>query len=215
MALSTYADLKTAVAAWLSVSATDLSSQIDNLITIAEERIFREVRNRTMETALNGTMANGVLALPSDYVALRYAYLDTAPNQALERRPAEWIYANYPYQTASGVPKYIGRNASNFIFAPYPDSQYTVLGVYYARLASVSTTPNALFLANPDIYLMACLAEGGLLIGRDDRIPMWEAKYQRILADVNGVDKTEDQSGSALQMRVGTHITGMGNTNWR
>ena len=47
----------------------------------------------------------------------------------------------------------------------------------------------------------ACLAESEILIGRDARIPIWEAKYQRILMDVNGADKAEDSSGSSLQMR--------------
>ena len=207
MALTTYGQLKTAIAAWLNISATDVSSQIDDLITIGENRIFREARTRDMETALNSAMSNGVIALPSSYVALKFAYINTSPIVTLERRSAEWLYQNYPLQSSSGVPIYIARDGTNFVFGPYPDSTYTVKGIYYARLAAVSSSPNALFLANPDLYLMACLSECSMLIGQDTRVALWDAKYRQILADVNGEDKTEDQSGSSLQMRVSTMTT--------
>lgn len=39
-------------------------------------------------------------------------------------------------------------------------------------------------------------------IGRDKRVPLWEAKYQKILADVNGADQRENASGSSLQTRL-------------
>ncbi len=214
MAITTTAELKTAIAGWLNVSAAALSSQIDDLITVGEKRIFREVRTKDMETALSIAMSNGVMALPAGYVAMKFAYLNTSPVQALERRPAEWIYANYPYQSASGQPKYMARDAGNLIFGPFPDSQYTVKGIYYARLTAISGSGvNALFTANPDLYLMACLAEADMMLGRDPRIAIWNAKYEKIMADVNGEDKTEDQSGSHLQMRVSTS-TSAGRRIW-
>jgi len=209
MAITTFAELKTAIAGWLDVSATDLSSQIDDLITVGEKRIFREARTRDMETALSSAISSGVLAVPAAYVAMKFAYINTSPIQVLERRPTEWLYANYGYQSASGVPTYFARDGSNFIFGPYPDSTYTVKGSYYARLTAISGSGvNALFTANPDLYLMACLAEAEMILGRDPRIAIWDAKYQRILADVNGEARTEEQSGSHLQMRVPVGITG-------
>jgi hypothetical protein len=209
VAISTYAELKVAITGWLDVSTATLSSQIDDLITVGEKRIFREARTRDMETAFNSAISSGVVALPASYVAAKVAYLNTSPIQILERRSAEWIQANYPQTTTSGIPLYFARLGTNFIFGPYPDSAYTLNGIYYARLTAISGSGvNALFTANPDLYLMACLAEAEMLIGRDPRIAIWDAKYQRILADVNGEDKTEDQSGSHLQMRVPQQLIG-------
>lgn len=206
--ISDYSSLKSAVAGWLDVAAADLTSQIDDIIMVGEKRIFREVRTRDMETALSTAIsASGTLALPTGYVAMKNMRITTSPVVELERRSAEWIYANYGYQTSSGIPKYFARDGSNFIFGPFPDSAYGIAGVYYVRLNAISSTINALFTANPDIYLMAALAESEPLIGRDERIPMWQAKYAEILANVNGEDKTEDQSGSKLQMRVGRSTT--------
>lgn len=203
MAITTYALLKTAITSWLDVPAATYTATIDDLVTIAETRIFREARTRDMEAALSDTIANGVIALPASYVALKYAYINSSPVKTLERRPAEWIYANYPTRSSEGQPKFIAREATNFIFGPYPSSAYTVKGIYYKRLAALSGSVNALFLANPDLYLFAALAESEILIGRDARVPLWEAKYTKILLSVNGEDKTEDQSGSPLRMRVG------------
>jgi hypothetical protein len=203
MTISTYAQLKTAITNWMDVTASDLTTQIDDLVTVAEHRIFREARTRDMETALSATVASNVVALPSNYVAMKYCYVDGTPVQALERRPPEWIYATYTDRGQNGKPKYFAREATNFIFGPSPDSAYTVKGIYYVRLAALSAGANALFTANPDLYLFACLAESEIIIGRDARIPIWEAKYGKVLQQVNGEDATEGSSGSGLRMRVG------------
>lgn len=207
MSITDYASLKTGIAGWLDVSATDLSSEIDDLIMVGERRIFREVRTKDMEVALSGTISSGVLALPTGYVALKNARINTSPVVELERRTAEWIYANYGYQSSSGIPKYIARDGTNFIFGPYPDSAYTILGTYYIRLDSIASSVTSFFAQVPDLYLMAALAEADVIVGRDDRLPIWESKYQKILADVNGEDKTEYESGSSLQMRTSTMTT--------
>lgn len=204
MAITTHAQLKTAIAAWLDVSSTDLTSVIDDLVTVGEKRIFRDARTRDMETALSSAIASGVIALPTGYVGLKHAYVDGSPVQHLERRPADWIYRMYPQRSAEGKPQFIAREKTNFIFGPFPDSGYTVKGVYYMHLTAISGSgTNALFDANQDLYLFGCLAESEPLLGRDPRVPLWEAKYQKILATVNGEEKEGDYAGGSLQMRVG------------
>ena len=205
---SDYTSFRTTVATWLDIGVSDVSASLTgDLITVAEDRIFREARTRDMETSISTSIASGLIAVPSGYVAMKFLYANTSPVQRLERRSAEWIYDNYPTRSADGIPVYFARDATNFIFGPFPDSAYTVNGVYYKKLAAITGVAlNALFVTNPYLYLFACLAEAETLIGRDERIPIWEAKYGKILASVNGMDKAEDQSGSALQMRVGTRL---------
>ena len=207
MAFSSYTSFGTSLASWLldsnTATVTDVGvSIVSDLITVGESRLFRETRSRDMETSFGSTISSGVLALPTSYLALKSAYVATAPNVSLERRSAEWIRLNYPQDTISGVPKFIARYGTNFIFGPYPDSAYTVNGIYYIQPTAISGSAlNTLFTTNPDLYLFACLAEAAIIIGQDARIQVWEAKYQRILADVNGMDKAEDASGSSLQTR--------------
>lgn len=201
MSLATYAQLKTAVTSWMDVPVASLTNQIDDLVTIAENRLFREARTRDMEVAMSTVISSGVIAVPSGYVALKHAYIDGTPVQRLERRPAEWIYQHYPTRSSDSKPLYIARELTNFIFGPYPDSGYTVKGVYYKRLAALSSAVNALFTAAPELYLFACLAESEILVGRDPRVPLWEAKYKNILMQVNGEDAAEQFSGGSLQIR--------------
>lgn len=209
MALDTsYTSFGTSVASWLldnnSATITDVGvSMMADLIQVGEKRIFREARTISMETSFSASISAGLLSLPTGYLALKSAYVDTAPNVSLERRDAEWVRINYPQDTVSGIPKYIARYGSNFIFGPYPDSAYTVKGIYYKTLAAISGAAlNELFTTNPDLYLFGVLSEASIIIGSDKRIPIWEAKYRQILLDVNGMDKAEQASGSTLQMRV-------------
>ena len=205
---SSYTDFGTSLAGWLlddnNSTITDVGvSMVADLITVGETRLFREVRAQPMETSFGDSISAGLLALPSSYLALKSAYLAASPNVSLERRPAEWIRLNYPQDTSSGIPQFIARYGQNFIFGPYPDSGYTVNGIYYKQPTAISGDAlNTLFTTNPDLYLFACLAESAIIIRDDPRIVIWEQKYQNILAAVNGSDKAEDASGSSLQIRT-------------
>ena len=207
MAFSSYTSFGTSLSSWLldsnTATVTDVGvSIVSDLITVGESRLFRETRSRDMETSFGSTISGGVIALPTSYLALKSAYVAASPNVSLERRSAEWIRLNYPQDDSSGIPKFIARYGTNFIFGPYPDSGYTINGIYYKQPDAISGSAlNSLFNTNPDLYLFGCLAEAAIIIGQDSRIQVWEAKYQRILADVNGMDKAEDSSGSSLQTR--------------
>ena len=201
MAITTRAQLETAIADWRDVPSAQLT-MLDDLVMIAEKRIFREARTIYQEAALSDVITAGGIPTPSSYIALKIAYVDGSPIRKLERRSLDWLYANYPQRSADAKPAFIAREASNFIFGPYPDSAYTIKGTYYKDLTALATSAvNPLFTASPDLYLFACLAESEIILGSDERISLWEAKYQKILSDVNGMDDAEDNSGGVLQIR--------------
>lgn len=200
MSITTYAELQTSVAGWLH--RADLTSIIPDLIKLGELRIFREVRCRAMETALNGTIASGVVALPSDYLDLKFAYIDATPVSKLDRASASQIYEQHPYRNATGKPTMIAREGTNFIFGPYPDSSYTVKGIYYASPTSIQTTANALFTAYPDLYLMASLCEAAPYIQDDPRLQLWEGKYAAIKQQIFNEDANEYGSGAGMAVRA-------------
>lgn len=198
MAISTYAELKTAVDNWLH--RADMTAIIPDLITIGEKRIFREVRVRVMETALSSTIASGVIAVPSDYLDLKSAYVNSTPVQLLQRSVPSQIYAQYPTRSSTGKPQKIAREGSNFIFGPYPDSTYAIKGIYYAAPTIVATSDNALFVANPDLYLFAALCEAAPYIESDARVALWESKYQSVKADMKAADDREYGSGGGIEV---------------
>jgi hypothetical protein len=198
MSISTYADLRTSVANWLKRS--DMTDMIPDLIMLGEKRIYRELRIKCMETALSDTISGGVIAVPSDYLELKFAYIDGSPTTRLDRQDPEFIYATYPSRSADGVPRHIAREGDSFIFGPYPDAGYTVKGIYYKTFGNVSDSAHALFTKAPDLYLFAALSEAAAYKIQDARIPVWEGKYMESKTRLQSEDKRERFSGSPLQM---------------
>ena len=200
MSIQTYAELKTSVSNWLH--RDNLATYIDDLITVGEKWIFRKARTRDMETSMSVSITSGAATIPADFVALKHAYIDGTPIGKLDIRPASWVYSQYTNRSDSTKPTTIAVEGSNFIFGPWGGSSYTLKGTYYKRLAAVSVSANALFLANPDLYLFATLAETEPFLKNDKRIALWAAKRDQILFDVNGEDQSS-RSGNDMQVRLG------------
>jgi hypothetical protein len=204
VALTTYSGLKTAVANWLN--RTDLTSYIPDFIALAEERIYRDLRIKAMETAFSSTVASGVIALPTDYLELKSAYVDGSPIYFLERASLEDIYSKYPTRAAGGKPLYIAREGENFIFGPYPDAAYTIKGIYYKKLPALSdsNTTNWLTSSAPSLILFGALTEAAPFLKDDARLAIWEGKFQTQMRDVQRADKREALRGSSLTMSAGS-----------
>lgn len=203
MSINTYATLVTAVGSWIKRS--DLTDSIPDFIRFGELRIYRDLRIRAMETALSDTIASGVIAVPSGYVEMKHAYINGTPTQKLQRKDSEWMYQNYPTRSSGGIPKFFAREADNFIFGPYPDSGYTVKGIYYKRLTALGTgnqtnwfTENA-----PDLLLWAALVEAEPFVMNDARTALWAGKYETTKERIQREDNAEEFSGSVLSMTAG------------
>ena len=203
MAITSYSTLQTEVANWLHRS--DLTTYIQTFISLGEDRIYRDLRLKTMETALSSAISSGVIAVPSDYVELKYAYVVDTDSYILQRTTPDAIYQRYPDRTAGGSPRYIAREGSNFIFGPYPDSTYTIKGIYYARLSKLSdaNTTNWFITDAPNLLLFAALCEAAPYMQNDDRVALWEAKFNDIKQQVQLEDDRESLSGGAIAMVMG------------
>lgn len=198
MSITSYSELQTAVGNWLN--RPDLSSYIPDLVMMGQLRIYRDMRIRAMESALNVTIdGSGNAALPTDYTDLKYAYIDGTPTQPLQRRNVQYIFDTFPTRSSDAKPKFISRDAGNFIFGPFPDSTYTVKGTYYARLPllSNSNTTNWFIVNAPDLLLFAALTEAEKFIKNDDRVALWSASYESIKTQIVNEERRESHSGSA------------------
>jgi len=200
MSIASYSDMKALIARRLHRS--DLTSYIVDYITMAEARIYREMRLRQMETAFSSAISSGTISLPSGYLDLKHAQLTTAPITRLQRKDAEWIYTAYPTRSADSTPRFIARDATSFIFGPYPDSSYTVAGVYFKKLDALSdsNTSNWLITDAPDLLLYASLVEAATDLVQDQRAQLWESKYQQAKREIEKQNDAEDVSGSPMMV---------------
>ena len=191
MAINSFSTLKTAAQNW--IDRTDIADRVDEFITLGEARIYRKLRIRAMETALSDTIASGVIAVPSDYRALKHAYVNGTPVQWLEQQSTEFIIENYPTRSSTNKPKFIAQDGGNFIFGPYPDSAYTINGTYYAALTALGTgNETNWFTANaPDLLLFATLAEAAGFEMNDEKEVKWATRFERAIADIQKEDNRQ------------------------
>jgi len=201
--ITSYATLKTSIADY--AHRTDLTAPIIEFITDAESRIYNDLRLRCMETAFSEAIASGTVAVPSGFLEWKYLYVDGSTAQKLTRKDAEWIYTNYPTRSASGKPVYFAREAETLIFGPYPDSAYTIKGVYYKRLAALSdsNTTNWFITDAPDLLRYAALAEAAFWTKDERDMNTFEAKYQMIKSRLESTERKEAFSGSVLSVSRG------------
>ena len=196
MSITSYSELPTSVANWLS--RDDLTSIIPDLVMLGEKRIFREVRCRAMEAALAAQTSSGVIPVPARYLELKFVYVVGTPNTPLKRMSLSQLHTEYPLRSASGKPTAIAREGSNFIFGPFPNDDYIISGVYYSKPTSIATVANYLFTENPDLYLFAALCEATPYLKDDKRIPIWEAKLKQIMYQLANEDAEESGSGGGI-----------------
>src|SRR5690242_4327187 len=196
MALTDYSDLQTAVGNFLK--RADQTALIPDFITLAETEIMRNLRVRQMETIFSGTIASdGTLAIPgSNYIDLKHAYIVASSTSILLRQSPKYIYDHYSLRSNVNLPRYIAREGNSFIFGPYPDSLYTVGGVYYQNLGPLSVnTAHAAFTNNPDVYLFGTLLQAVRTLKDDAGIQRWQPLYQEALISANAAQHKEDWAG--------------------
>lgn len=198
MPISTYAELKTAITNRLHGRA--LGAIVSDFIALGEARIYRDLRIRAMETALSTAISGGVVSVPSGYIEMKHAYINS--NHKLTRKTAEWIYLNYPTRSSDGLPLFFSREADSFIFGPYPDSAYTMKGIYYKRLDALSDSNTTnWFTANaPDILLFAALIEVYDYLEDDTNYMKYVNKYNEAKDNLQRADRAEEFSGSILSV---------------
>lgn len=204
MAISDYSTLKSTIAAYLA--RTDLTAQIPEFISLAELRLQRDLRIRQMlkvstTTAVGGT---ATVSLPADFLEMREIHLNTNPVQTLAFEAPRNFYQN-PLVMLSGRPKVYTVLATEFQFAPIPDSDYTVQMLYYARPPALSTTnASNVFLANtPDALLYASLGEAEPYLMNDARLQTWAAMYQKAVDAISESDEGSEYGGQTMTMKVG------------
>lgn len=201
--ITSYATLVTAVEDYLA--RTDLTSYVPNFLQNSQKKLYRSLRTRPFEAALSVAISSGVAAVPADYRDLKYAYVDASPIRFLKRSTPEQILTDYPTRSSSGVPSLIAREVDNFIFGPYPDSTYTITGVYYKHfdLLSASNTTNWFTTNAPEVLLYGALLEAQPFLMNDARIGVWQALFNEAIDTLNSQEKVEKASGSVPRIRVG------------
>ena len=211
MAISTYGELKTAVANWLNRS--DLTALIPDFITLAESRIHYgrskrhtypsdPLRCRWMETTVTLSPTSGTTALPTGFLQARRLYVDEAIDRPLTQLSPEQLKSINAGSTA-GTPVYYAIAGENFEWAPQPSSG-SIECLYYKKFTAFSADgdSNSLLTNAPNVYLYGALLESMPYLRNDQRVPMWAELYGGAVDGLNESDKQDRYSGSAMVIQT-------------
>jgi hypothetical protein len=203
MSFATYSDLQTSIGNYLARS--DLTSQIPDFITFAENRLRRELRIRQMLKSVTTATVSGdnTVELPSDFLQVRDFVVMTNPIQPLSYSSPSAL-SNDPRASEVGVPKSYTILASEFQVSPAPDGVYTVKMLYFAAPAylSSSNTTNIFLTTAPDALLYASLIEAEPYLMNDARINTWGTMYDRAIGSLTKSDEEGQYSGVPLAMKL-------------
>lgn len=199
MAISTYSELRTAVANWLDRS--DLTSRIPEFIALAEADINRLPRIRAMEQRVTATLDEEYISLPTDFLSMRNFQLNTNPKQVLRFVTPEYIDTFWA-GSITGRPVVYTMLGGEIQVAPAPDSSYTAEMDYYKRWNIATDVVNWLLTNNPDVYLYGALLQAEPFLRNDKRIKTWAGMYGKAIADLELSDWRERFSGGSLAMRA-------------
>lgn len=162
MAISTYAELKTAISDWMA--RADLSGNAADFITLAEARLNREIPAVQTDVTLTGTLGSRRIDVSSYSVVSPIALflVDTDGDEIELTQRAD---GTFPYLDTSDQPKFWAMDGNYIDFDCPLDTAYTFRFRIKQRYAlSDSATTNWLLTYHPDIYLAASLIWGGAYV---------------------------------------------------
>jgi hypothetical protein len=203
MSFATYSDLQTSIAGYLA--RTDLTSQIPDFITFAENRLRRELRIRQMlkSVTTSTVSADATVQVPSDFLEIRDFVVMTNPITPLSYSSPSSL-SNDPRTSQVGVPRSYTILASEFQLTPIPDAAYTLKMLYYAApvYLSTSNTTNVFLTTSPDALLYASLIEAEPYLMNDARINTWGTMYDRAISSLTKSDESTQYSGVPLSIKL-------------
>lgn len=180
----TYDSLITDLTTWIENQEPEFVENMPSIIGLGELRLLRDLDVELfdqVDTVSVGT--NGKATKPTGYVVARtLSYVDTYGRRVFIL-PKQYEYVlDYG---GTGDPLYNAElNETEWLFAPKPSTPKTVDIRYVKRPNGLSPTTQATWFSTtvPDALFFACLVSSEDYIQEDDRMKVWKAKYEEVLA---------------------------------
>lgn len=187
MALSTFAELKTSVAAWLKPNTTISSAEtllIDDYIRMAEAKFNRTLIHSFMEAEDYLDVYEGVADVPSDLLNVITIQLTQAPYTIITPSQAPLLLATAGY--ASGAyPTEYKWSGDEFKFNTPMNVSAAIRYRRTIPALSSSNTSNWLLSRFPDMYLFESVLNGDTRLLDDEQMAVINARNDRAHDEFN------------------------------
>jgi hypothetical protein len=205
MPFTDYGALQTSIASWLN--RNDLTAQIPDFISLAEAEMARRLR-RTSVRNTNFSIASDTTAPPADLVELRSIRLITGQpdlDKPLTLVSPEVLAEMRAMQGAAiGRPRWVSIIAGQIVVTQPPDQTYTAEIIYFQSLTPLSNASptNIVLTAAPDAYLFGSLLQAAPFLEHDERMPVWQSKFDNAINQLNDVRDREEYNASVRGIRL-------------
>jgi hypothetical protein len=202
MAISTYSELKTAVADWLN--RADLTAAIPNFIQLAEAKFNRELRTRQQVKRAYATLTGQYIQIPTDWLEAINLQLNVTPVRVLDfvtLDQADRIRANRYGETNADAYTIVGEQLE---VVPPVGANTEIDMTYYMKIPALSdgNPTNWLLTAWPDLYVYATLVHAAPYLKEDERVALWKGMADQLLEEIRLSDERAKHSGGPLRARV-------------
>lgn len=200
MSFSTYSALQTAIISALHRS--DLAVVVPDFITLAEDKLNKRLRIRSMESRVTASISAEYASLPTGFLAMRNVQLNTTPRTRLEYAGPEWLDIKFPNTSSADKPRFYSLVGGEIQFAPVPNTSYTAELDYYKKFDIATDLTNWLLTNAPRCYYYGALMEAAAYLINDKRVPMWAQMLETAIKEVEGADSTDRIPDFGLQIRT-------------
>lgn len=197
MAIGTYEQLKTAVSNHMALSGgVDYTDRIPEWIDLAEAKINRRLRvfrqEKWQTISYTGTSSR-LLPLPTGFVEPLSVAAKLSTDDDLKYEEVRFVareqMVSY-YTTVQGQPRHYSVRRGDLEFDRYGGSNTYTVRIHFIGQWDIATDATNWLLTNhPDVYLYGALCEGVLFNHNDKRAPMWQAKFDNAITEINLVDE--------------------------
>jgi len=169
--------------------------QLPRLITLGERRIGRELKIQGFTRSVQTTLAVGVAVyLKPD--RWRDTISMSVDGQPIQTRSYEYCRSYWPDEAETAAPEfYSDYDFQHWLIAPTPSTAANLEVLYFEQPALLGEDLQTNWLTEyaPDLLLYACLLEAAPFLKNDERIPTWQAMYDRAAKALAG-----ENSGKVL-----------------
>jgi len=173
------------------------TSQLPNLVNLAERRLQRDIKVVGTISVVSSTMINGtaVYAKPDRWreTVSMFVGVGTGFNTRKEMftRSYEYCRTYWPNQTTEAEPRfYADYDYQHWLIAPTPDDDYPYEILYNEQPVYLGDDSQTNWFTEyaPDALLYASLLEAQPFLKNEEMISTWDQFYQRAIGAINGED---------------------------
>ena len=203
MAITTYTELKAAVADFLN--RDDISATVPTFISMAESRMDSDIRHWRQEKRSTAELDTQYSAIPADFVEVIRFHVTSGDTKPLELiSQAELLDRKYKRSNTSGAPAYYALTAGELEIYPVPDGTYDLELYYVSSIPALSDSnaSNWLLEHYPSVYLYGSLIHSASYLKEDARAQTWAALYQSSVDAINAESERSKFGGSGRRMKI-------------